>query len=77
MLILPRLCKYFISSIKWLAGPRRAIIRAIGRAPDLYVRGAGFNTWSGNILSFLLPLIQEGQLSDTGESMCTKYWLTA
>ena len=27
--------------------------------------------------SFLLPLIQEGQLSVTGESMCSKYWLTA
>ena len=26
---------------------------------------------------FLLPLIQEGQLSVTGESMGTKYWLTA
>ena len=25
----------------------------------------------------LLSLIQEGQLSVTGESMCTKYWLTA
>ena len=32
---------------------------------------------SGNILSFLLPLFQEGQLSVTGESMCMKYWLTA
>ena len=32
---------------------------------------------SGNIISFLLPLFQEGQLSVTGESMCTKYWLTA
>ena len=32
---------------------------------------------SGNILSFLLPLFQEWQLSVTGESMCTKYWLTA
>ena len=31
----------------------------------------------GQILSFLLPLIQEGQLSVTGESMCTKYWLSA
>ena len=30
-----------------------------------------------NILSFLLLLFQEGQLSVTGESMCTKYWLTA
>ena len=41
------------------------------------VRGPGFDTRSGNILSFLLPLFQEGQLSVTGESMCTKYWLTA
>ena len=38
---------------------------------------APFDTRSGNILSFLLPLFQEGQLSVTGESMCTKYWLTA
>ena len=34
-------------------------------------------TRSGNILSFLLPLFQGGQLSVTGESVCTKYWLTA
>ena len=40
-------------------------------------RGPGFDTRSGNILSFLLSLFQEGQLSVTGESMCTKYWLTA
>ena len=39
--------------------------------------GPGFDTRSGNILSFLLLLFQEGQLSVTGESMCTKYWLTA
>ena len=26
---------------------------------------------------FIFPLIQEGQLSVTGESTCTKYWLTA
>ena len=37
----------------------------------------GIDTRSGNILSFLLPLFQEGQLSVTGECMCTKYWLTA
>ena len=60
-------------SICHTAGPRSAI----GRAPDSYVRGPGFDTRSGNILSFLLPLFQEGQLSVTGESMCTKYWLTA
>ena len=46
------------------AGPRTAI----GRAPDSKVRGPGFDTRSGNILSFLLPLFQEGQLSVTGES---------
>ena len=39
--------------------------------------GPGFDTRSGNVLSFLLPLFEEGQLSVTGESMCTKYWLTA
>ena len=56
-----------------IAGPRSAI----GRAPDTEVGGPGFDTRSGHILSFLLPLFQEGQLSVTGESMCTKYWLTA
>ena len=49
----------------------------VGKAPDSLVRGPGLDTRSGHILSFLLPLIQEGQLSVTGESMCTKYWLTA
>ena len=29
------------------------------------------------LAAILLPLFQEGQLSVTGESMCTKYWLTA
>ena len=43
---------------------------AIGRAPDSYVRVPGFDTRSGHILSSLLPLIQEGQLSVTSESMC-------
>ena len=42
-----------------------------------HLTGPGFDTRSGNILSFLLPLFQEGQLSVTGESMCTEYWLTA
>ena len=31
----------------------------------------------GHILSFLPPLIQEGQLSVSGQSMCMKYWLIA
>ena len=64
-----KLCMLF----PFVAGPRSAICRT----PDLSVRGPGFDTRSGNILSFLLPLFQEGQLSVTGESMCTKYWLTA
>ena len=55
------------------AGPRSAV----GSVSDSRARGTGFNTWSGHKLSFLLPLIQEGRLSATGESMCTKYWLTA
>ena len=49
----------------------------VGSASDSRVRDPGFDTQSSQVLSFLLPLIQEGQLSVTGESMCTKYWLTA
>ena len=44
---------------------------------DSKARGPEFITGSSHIPSFLLPLIQEGQLSVTGKSMCTKYWLTA
>ena len=40
-----------------MAGPRSAI----GRALDSEVRGPWVDTRSGNILSFLLPLFQEGQ----------------
>ena len=43
----------------------------------LFCTGPRFDTQSGHILSFLLPLIQGEQLSITGESMCTKNWLTA
>ena len=57
----------------WEAGPRSAV----GSASDSRARGPGFDTQAGHILSFLLPLIQEGKLSVTGDSMCTKYWLTA
>ena len=37
----------------------------LGKLPVLG-HPSGFDTWSGNILSFLLPLFQEGQLSVTG-----------
>ena len=65
--------KQYDLSFNTIAGPPSAV----GRASDSFVRGPGFDTRSGHILSFLLPLIQEGQLSVTGEGMCTKYWLTA
>ena len=42
-----------------MAGPHSTV----GRAPDSKVIGLGFDTRSGHILSFLLWLIQEGQLS--------------
>ena len=50
--------------------------RAAGSASDSRARGPGFNTWSGHILPFLFPLIQVGQLSVSGKTMCIKYWLT-
>ena len=52
------------------------VVQSVGHL-TLKVRGPRFDTQSGNILAFLLPLFQEGQLSVTGKSMCTKYWLTA
>ena len=55
----------------WAGGPRSAV----SMASDSSARGPGFDTQSGHI--FLLPLIQDRQLSAAGESMCTKYWLTA
>ena len=52
-----------------LAGARVAV----GGASDSKARGPGFETPFSHIhvLSFLLPLIQEGQLPVTGESICT------
>ena len=46
---------------------------SVGRASDSRAKGPGFDTRSGHIHAFLFPLIQEGQLSVTGESMCTTY----
>ena len=44
-----------------------------GMTPSADIARYKYIARSGNILSFLLPLLQEGQLSVTGESMCTKY----
>ena len=53
------------------------VLLPLNAGPRSTIGRAGFDTRSGNILSFLLPLFHEGQLSVAGESMCTKYWLTA
>ena len=50
-------------------GPCSTVIQIVGH-PDLEV-------YPGPSHHPTTPLIQEGQLSGTGESMCTKYWLTA
>ena len=44
----------------------------VSRVSDSRARGPGLDTQSSHIhlLSFLLRLIQEGQFSVTGESMC-------
>ena len=50
---------------------------ADGRGFDPYVRQHSFVEIGHKIIStaiLSLPLIQEGQLSVTGERMCTKYW---
>ena len=52
--------------------PSKARLRdTVGSASDSRARGPRFNIQSSHILSFLLPLIQEEQLSVTDESMCT------
>ena len=55
----------------------RTAWKAVGRGFDPHARHIlswrfGHEKNSVTILS--LPLIQEGQLSVTGERMCTKYW---
>ena len=50
-----------------------------GVASLFLARSETFVEIDGEIIStaiLLLPLIQEGLLSSTSESMCTKYWLT-
>ena len=65
----------FLSSIISLFFQPGRVAQSVGRLTRK--SGPGFDTRSGNMLSFLLPLFQEGQISVTGEIMCTKYWLTA
>ena len=53
------------------AGPHSSVTRYWIQEPEILG-----SVPSPATLSFLLLLIQEGQLSVTGKSMCTKYWLT-
>ena len=56
----------------------RAVPRsAVGSTSDSRPICPGFDTRSSHILLFFLSLIQEGQLLVDGESICTRYWLTA
>ena len=48
---------------------------AVVSASDSRARGPEFDIQSGLIISILLLLIQEGQLSVTGQSMCSKYFV--
>ena len=50
---------------------------AVDKASDSKARGPRLDTRSGHRLLFLFLLIQEGQLSVAGKSMCMKYLLTA
>ena len=70
LMLIKRSCCFTVDSLLFQPGCIAQSVEHLSR-----VRGPEFNTRSCHILSFLLPLIQEGQLSVTGESMCTKYWL--
>ena len=59
--------KYASESENFITG----LCSAVSSASESRARGPGFDTRSGDIFSLLLPLTQEGQLSDTGESRCT------
>ena len=62
-LVFPRVASYLLGS--FFARPRSAI----GRASDLKARDIGFDT---DMVTFLLPLIQEGELLVTDAVMGAK-----
>ena len=63
-----------IHSISALPGRKGQSVGHLTRKSGVLGSIPGLATY---FFSFLLPIFQEGQLSITGESMCTKYWLTA
>ena len=60
-----------VNRLGGLSLPRKSVVRLPDR-PDMTL-----NVYRGRKTTMQQPLFQEGQLSVTGESMCTKYWLTA
>ena len=52
-----------------LSTDRNGARSAVGSASDSRARGPGYDTWPGHIFLIPLPLIQERQLSVTGESI--------
>ena len=68
---------YCLKPNNYKSNDRAGLHSAVGSVSDFRARGLGFDTWSGHQLSFLISLIQEGQLPVTGGSMCTYYWLNA
>ena len=49
------------------------VVQSVARESDSGARGPGIDTRSDHSLSFRLPLIQDEQLSVTGEKLCTKH----
>ena len=66
-----RIAHAHISMCKLIIACTTGPSSAVGSASNSRARGRGFDTRPGHILSFPFPLIQEGRLSVTGESMCT------
>ena len=61
-----------VNRLGGLSLPRKSVVRLTDR-PDMTL-----DVYRGRkTTNQQQPLFQEGQLSVTGESMCTKYWLTA
>ena len=64
------LCRYLLWNTTNICFRDNRAAYAVGSASDSREIGLAFDTRSGHILSFLLLLIQEGQLSGIGKSMC-------
>ena len=78
----PSVCQRFVCLQLWVSNLVQLVMSLTadpGVASLILARSQTFMEIGHEIISVvsLLPLIQEGLLSVTSESMCTKYWLTA